>query len=285
MIRLAFSGCSFTHAPDSWAHVSHPWVYPEGNKEEIEKRNNSYTRIDFQGDVSWALDHVKEQYQQRHHAYGSQKTKNFHPDIIFKGAKVLHPSQYEINILASGANSNADNVRRIIYFIENYADKIDAIVFQITSVSRMTSILEPNQKHKYNPGAQPPGYNQWSVYDDIIFEKQLHFNETLNKVSAMEVESIESLQYLSMFAKANNIKLKFFHGWDNFDYPCSMDYVTRKYDMYVRPNLLTEDDIPNYASKILKPRDVFQYQDSHPSTLSHILWWNDVIHPFCISLR
>lgn len=285
MIRLAFCGCSFTHAADSWAHVSNPWVYTEGTKEEIEKRNNSYTHIDFQGDTFWSLDHVKEQYQMRLHAYGSQRTKNFHPDIVFKDAKVLRPRHYEINILASGANSNADNVRRTIYFIENCADKIDAIVFQITSVSRMTSILEANEKYKYNPGAQDKGYNQWSVYDDIIFEKSLHFNEQYNKVWAMEVESIESLQYLTMFAKANNIKLKFFHGWDNFDYQGSVDYIKRKYDMYVRPNLLTEDNIPSYASTMLKPRDVFQYQDSHPSTLSHILWWNDVIRPFCISLR
>jgi hypothetical protein len=45
MIRLAFSGCSFTHAPDSWAHVSNPWVHLEGKKEEIEKRTNRYTHI------------------------------------------------------------------------------------------------------------------------------------------------------------------------------------------------------------------------------------------------
>ena len=41
MIRLAFGGCSFTHAPDSWAHVSNPWAHLEGKKEEIEKRTNS----------------------------------------------------------------------------------------------------------------------------------------------------------------------------------------------------------------------------------------------------
>jgi hypothetical protein len=281
MIRLAFSGCSFTHAPDSWAHVSNPWVHLEGKKEEIEKRTNSYTHIEFSGRVSDALEHVKEQYKYRCHAYGIGKTANFHPDIIFKDAKLLDPSQYEINILASGANSNADNVRRMIYFIENSADKIDAIIFQITSVNRMTSLLEPNEKYK----AHPTEHYQWSFYDDIVFEKQVHFHEQLTDACAMEVESVESLQYLTMFAKANNIKLKFFHGWDNFDYPTTMNYVTRKYDMYVRPNLLTEDDIPNYASKFLKSRDVFQYQDAHPSTLAHILWWNDVIHPFCISLR
>ena len=281
MIRLAFSGCSFTHAPDSWAHVSNPWVHLEGKKEEIEKRTNSYTHIEFSGRVSDALEHVKEQYKYRCDAYGIGKTANFHPDIIFKDAKLLDPSQYEINILASGANSNADNVRRMIYFIENSADKIDAIIFQITAVNRMTSLLEPNEKYK----AHPTEHYQWSFYDDIVFEKQVHFHERLTDACAMEVESVESLQYLTMFAKANNIKLKFFHGWDNFDYPGTMNYITRKYDMYVRPNLLTEDDIPNYASKFLKSRDVFQYQDAHPSTLAHILWWNDVIHPFCISLR
>ena len=281
MIRLAFSGCSFTHAPDSWAHVSNPWVHLEGNKEEIEKRTNSYTHVEFSGNVFQSLEHVKQQYKQRCHAYGIGKTANFHPDIIFNDAKLLDPSQYEINILASGANSNADNVRRMIYFIENSADKIDAIIFQITSVNRMTSLLEPNEKYKATPDEQ----YQWSFYDDIVFEKQIHFHERYTQHCAMEVESVESLQYLTMFAKANNIKLKFFHGWDNYDYPGSMAYVWKKYDMYVRPNLLTEDDIPNYASKFLKPRDVFQYQDSHPSTLSHILWWNDVIHPFCISLR
>ena len=281
MIRLAFSGCSFTHAPDSWAHVSNPWVHLEGNKEEIEKRTNSYTHVECSGNVFQSLEHVEQQYKQRCDAYGIGKTANFHPDIIFNDAKLLDPSQYEINILASGANSNADNVRRMIYFIENSADKIDAIIFQITSVNRMTSLLEPNEKYK----STPDEHHQWSFYDDIVFEKQIHFHERHTQHCAMEVESVESLQYLTMFAKANNIKLKFFHGWDNFAYPGSMDYVTRKYDMYVRPNLLTEDDILNYASKFLKPRDVFQYQDAHPSTLSHILWWNDVIHPFCISLR
>jgi hypothetical protein len=281
MIRLAFGGCSFTHAPDSWAHVSNPWAHLEGKKEEIEKRTNSYTHIEFIGNVSHALEHVEEQYKYRCHAYGIKKTANFHPDIIFKGAKRLDPSQYEINILASGANSNADNVRRMIYFLENSVDKIDAIVFQITAVNRMTSLLEPNQKYKSNPKED----FQWSIYDDIVFEKQVHFHEQHTSDCAMEVESIESLQYLTMFAKANNIKLKFFHGWDNFPYPGTMNYVTRKYDMYVRPNLLTNDDIPNYASRFLKPRDVFQYQDSHPSTLSHILWWNDYIRPYCLSLR
>ena len=76
MIRLAFSGCSFTHAPDSWAHVSNPWVHLEGKKEEIEKRTNSYTHIEFSGRVSDALEHVKEQYKYRCHAYGIGKTAN-----------------------------------------------------------------------------------------------------------------------------------------------------------------------------------------------------------------
>ena len=41
MKKIVFTGCSFTHAPDSWAHVSNPWIYTQGSKDEIEKRNNS----------------------------------------------------------------------------------------------------------------------------------------------------------------------------------------------------------------------------------------------------
>ena len=37
MKKIIFTGCSFTHATDSWAHVSTPWIYTDESKDEIEE--------------------------------------------------------------------------------------------------------------------------------------------------------------------------------------------------------------------------------------------------------
>lgn len=283
MKKVIFTGCSFTHAPDSWAHLSNPWIHEQSAegfnpnlKQQKEKEMNSYTHIEFR-ETTQTKDHLEEQYLERCKVYGEEKSFKFQPHKILNGVQRLPSEHYQIHILGSGANSNIDNVRKVIHFVENDIDYVDTIIFQITSDNRA------NAFRKFDKGLEPttnPSIEHefsFTKYDDIWFEK---INEVENKLIASRIYSIESLQQLTLFAKANNITLKFFHGWDNFDKNNAFEYVIKKYKKYVEPNLLTDTNIIDYATNFCAPQDVFQHNDLHPSSLSHKLFWNNVIYPF-----
>jgi hypothetical protein len=279
MKKIIFTGCSFTQAPDSWAHISNPWIYDDThNKHDIEKQNNSYTHIEFSR-TDQTLIHLKDMYFSRCQAYGEEKSQNFDPTTILRRVAKLPKLKYQLHIMGSGANSNVDNVRRVIHFIENNVEDINAIIFQITADNRYNKLHDSDSEQAINNGWYKDRF-LFTAYDDIYFEK---ITEYANE--EYMVHSIEALQNLTTFSKAHNITLKYFHGWDNFDYDNRSEYIKKKYNTYVLPNLLTETTIIDYAKHILHPNDVFQYNDLHPSTLAHRMFWNDIVYPFCANLR
>ena len=279
MKKILFTGCSFTHAPDSWAHISNPWIYDNTHdKHTIEQQNNSYTHIEFSS-TDQTLIHLKDMHYARCKEYGEEKSKNFEPADILRRVSRLPKLKYQLHIMGSGANSNVDNVRKVVHFIENDVADIDAIVFQITADNRSNK-LHNFDSEKVNSNGWHKDRFLFTKYDDIYFEKTTEHNNT-----DYSVFSIEALQNLTTFAKAHNIIIKYFHGWDNFDYESRLDYIKKKYDRYVLPNLLTDTTIIDYAKHVLHPNDVFQFNDLHPSTLAHKIFWNDIVYPFCANLR
>jgi hypothetical protein len=278
MKKIVFTGCSFTHAPDSWAHVSNPWIYTQGSKDKIEKRNNSFTHVEFR-EIAQSMQHYEEQYKTRCEVYGEEQSENFKPENILNGIKTLPKEEYQIHILGSGGNSNIDNVRKLIHFYENDIDDIDTIIFQITADNRANLFRHFGEGDSRNPKYRAVDHAFWYTrHDDVWFEKFPH----IKNGHESPVLSIEALQHLVNFSKANNITLKFFHGWDNFNKQSPFKYILKKYQRYVEPNLLSEESIIDYAKTRLRPNDVFQHNDLHPSSISHKLFWNEVVYPYLI---
>lgn len=276
MKKILFTGCSFTHAPDSWAHVSNPWIYTDESKDEIQQRNNSFTHVEFL-ETAQTIQHYEWHYKIRCKEFGEEKSVNFKPENILNGVKHLPKEEYQIHILASGGNSNIDNVRKIIHFYENDIDDLDTIIFQITSDNRANQVRDYAKNDSRNFIYRAVDHAFWySKHDDVMFEK---IPRIINGVEG-PVLSIEALQHLVYFAKANNITLKFFHGWDNFNSNSNFKYILKKYQKYVIPNLLTPTSIIDYAKTRLAPNDVFQHDDLHPSSLSQKLFWNEVVYPY-----
>tara|TARA_B100000927_G_scaffold290450_1_gene289336 strand:- start:959 stop:1798 length:840 start_codon:yes stop_codon:yes gene_type:complete len=278
MKKIVFTGCSFTHAPDSWAHVSNPWIYTDESKDEIQKRNNSFTHVEFL-ETFQTIERYEQQYKIRCEKFGEEKSVNFKPENLLNGVKKLPKEEYQIHILASGGNSNIDNVRKIIHFYENDVDDIDTIIFQITVDNRANLFRDYALNDSRNFIYRAKDHAFWyTKHDDVWFEKM----HRIKNGHEGPVLSIEALQHLVFFAKANNIKLKFFHGWDNFNGHSHFKYISKKYYRHVTPNLLTDSNIIDYAKTRLAPNDVFQHDDLHPSSVSQKLFWNEVVYPYLI---
>tara|TARA_B110000908_G_scaffold115702_1_gene135705 strand:+ start:350 stop:1186 length:837 start_codon:yes stop_codon:yes gene_type:complete len=276
MKNLIFAGCSFTHAPDSWAHCSNPWR-DERNKTqaEIEQKTKAYTRTEF-GGTRQSQTHVEKMYADRLIDYPPNRIRNFKPEHIWDDVKKLPKDQFSINILGSGANSNTDIARSVIHFIENFSGEVDTCIFQITGFSRQTKFVEWVDVDPADP------HYIHTHYDDICFNK-LEKHQASPDDDWHCIEAIEALQNLTTFCKANNVNIKYFHGWDNRPGGASeFNYFTKKYMRYVEPNLLTSSNILDIASRTLKPNEVFQHNDGHPSTLSHKHFWNTIIYPYIV---
>ena len=278
MKNLIFAGCSFTHAPDSWAHCSNPWRDESGMdpaaQADIEKQTNAYTRTEHSANRPGET-HVEKMYAQRLTAYTPDKIIDFKPEHIWDGVKKLPKDQFSINILGSGANSNTDIARNVIHFIENFSGEVDTCIFQITAFQRQTKFVEWVDVDPLDTCFVH------THYDDICFEKLQNAVET-DEDEWNGIEAIEALQNLTTFCQANNIVIKYFHGWDNLPSTMMGTYFSKKYMKYISPNLLTRTNIITEGVNNLHPHSVFQYEDLHPSTLAHINFWNTIIHPYIV---
>ena len=293
MKNLIFAGCSFTHSGDSWAYQPQPYNTPR--VEEIEEPSGHW------GDFL-----LLEQGDNYAKTCGVDK-RIFEPSNFWKNSHQLPEEQYEINIFGRGSNSNTDTARCIMNFIENYNHDIDTVVMQLSGFARRELFTSSQEAIDHANTFFGSNYNV-TKYDDANFIKHwgaIDYNEVLNEeppadslrkasayfYSAVEAEeyhirAIEQLQNLTNFCKVHNIKLAYFHGWDNKPKNTS-EYFNKKYNKYVRPYLLSQDSIISYAQKHLEEKFVYDLQTTgefggHPCPLAHQKYWNDIVYPFVV---
>lgn len=308
MRRMVFAGCSFTHSGESWAYQGQPNVRPK-----VEEMNS------IPGD--WGKHLLQEQGDNYAKRYGVDKSI-FEPENFWKNSKELSKDQYEINIFGRGSNSNTDTARGIMHFIENYEHDIDTVVMQLSGFSRRELFTS---RQEVIDRSIVDGYgNNWTQYDDATFIKHwgaIDYNEVLqeenpcpfrkasayfysaiNEPEEYHIRAIEQLQSLTNFCKVHNIRLGYFHGWDNkprqdhmgdymADYTdhtgIGTQYFEKKYDRYVKPYLLSQDSIISYAQKHLDEKFVYDLDPhgqhgGHPCPLAHQKYWNDIVYPFVV---
>lgn len=321
MRRVVFAGCSFTHSGESWAYQGQPNVRPR--VEEIDPNPGS-----------WGKRLLREQYENYMKKYGH--CENLHPDIFWNNSKQLSKDEFEINIFGRGSNSNTDTARCIMHFIENYEHDIDTVVMQLSGFSRRE--LFTSSQEAIDHANTFSGYDKnVTTYDDANFIKHwgaVDYNEVLeenpppdsvrkasayfysviNEPEEYHIRAIEQLQSLTNFCKVNNIKLGYFHGWDNLpkeggntDYKADFSdhegvntlYFNKKYDKYVKPHLISNHSIISYAEEHLEPSQVYDlhtternlgfepgvekiHHGGHPCPLAHQLYWNEIVYPFVV---
>ena len=290
MNRLVFAGCSFTHSGDSWAYQPQP-----NNKPRVEHVKDS--------NGHWGNRLLIEQSEWVEKIYGI--TNAFNPEKFWINSHQLSKEDYEINIFGRGSNSNTDTARCIMHFIENYKHDIDTVVMQISGFARRELFTSSAEAIEHATTVSGDIFNVTN-YDDANFIKHwgaIDYNEvkneeppadSLRKASAKfysvveseeyHIRAIEQLQNLTNFCKVNNIKLAYFHGWDNMPINTTR-YFNKKYDKYVKPYLLSQDSIISYAQKHLEEKFVYDIEYNgehglHPCPLAHQLYWNDVVYPF-----
>lgn len=290
MNRLVFAGCSFTHSGESWAYQPQP-------------KNKPHVEWIEQPGGDWGNHLLREQSEWIEKVYGIKNV--FDPATFWKNSHSLPEEQYEINIFGRGSNSNTDTARCIMHFIENYEHDIDTVVMQISGFARRELFTSsPEAMEHANTFS---GYDMnVTTYDDANFIKHhgcIDLNEVKNEepkdalrtasarfYSVVESEeyhirAIEQLQSLTNFCKVNNIKLAYFHGWDNIPEDTT-EYFNKKYNKYVKPYLLSQDSIISYAQTHLEEKFVYDIMThngehgGHPCPLAHQLYWNDIVYPF-----
>jgi hypothetical protein len=330
MKRLVFAGCSFTHSGDSWAYCGRPWnniemhklQEPERSKfkSQIQKDKNCYTRVEWFGPTT-SYDQLENQQKKFSQKYNTSPSL-LDPENFWKDSQQLPIDQYEINVFGRGSNSNTDTARAVMHFIENYEHNIDTVVFQITGFARrelytsdpdIYGVKEGPYRYEFNVTQYDDAHfiKHWGAidYNEVIKEDPpadyfrrtaAHFYSKIFEPEEYHIRAIESLQSLTTFCEAHNIKLGFFHGWDNYphsewdyddrrrniDERCyPSEYFKKKYDRYVKPNLLSEESIISFAELNLDKKFVYDIMDNgehggHPCPLAHKLYWNKVVYPF-----
>ena len=311
MRRIVFAGCSFTHSGESWAYQPQP-----NNKPRVEDL--------YKGkEGHWGNHLLREQSEWVEKIYGIKNA--FAPETFWSNSRILPEEDYEINIFGRGSNSNTDTARCIMHFIENYEHDIDTVVMQLSGFSRrelFTSSAEAIEHANTFSGydMNVTTYDDanfikhWGAvnYNDVLQENpppdsvrkaSAYFYSVINEPEEYHIRAIEQLQSLTNFCKVNNIKLAYFHGWDNkprqdhmgdynADYTdhtgIGTQYFEKKYNRYVKPHLLSQDSIISYAQKHLEEKFVYDIMThngehgGHPCPLAHQKYWNDIVYPFVV---
>jgi hypothetical protein len=287
---MVFAGCSFTHSGDSWAYQPQP-----KNKPHVEEIVDPCE--------PWGDYLLREQSKLIEKVYGIKNA--FDPETFWANSHRLPEEQYEINIFGRGSNSNTDTARCIMHFIENYEHDIDTVVMQISGFARRELYTASADAIEHANTFSGYIFNTTN-YDDATFIKHhgcIDLNEIKNEetkdalrtasarfyaVAEQEeyhIRAIEQLQSLTNFCKVHNIKLAYFHGWDNIP-ENTTEYFNKKYNKYVKPYLLSQDSIISYAQKHLEEKFVYDIMThnykhgGHPCPLAHQLFWNNIVYPF-----
>lgn len=271
MKHLVFSGCSFTENFESWAHMPISTL----------ATNIALSKVDW-----WSTQH------------------KIDFNAAYNGANSLSPEKYTSNIIAESSGSNVLIVRKLIHFIEHYDHNIDTIIFQITGFDRRELLISDQtiieQTHTdCNDGEgvriddltylkqDTPSCNYAVVKDEnpapnYVRKLAAYFYSTVHEPWEYRVRNIEALQMLTIFCLAHSIRIAYFHGWNNYPIETS-SYFDKKYQRYVKPYLLSESCLLDYANNTLNKNKVLGPDGGHPSISAHKKYWNDVVYPFIVN--
>ena len=313
MHRLLFAGCSFTHSGDSWAYQGQPNVRPkveetnsipgDWGKHLVQEQGDNYAKkygVDksiFEPATFWANSHnlPEEQYEINIFGRGSNSNtdtarcimhfiENYEHNI---DTVVMQLSGFARRELFTSSPEAIEHANTFSGYDMNVTTYDDANFIKHWGAVNYKDVLQENP---------PP---------DSVRKASAYFYSVINEPEEYHIRAIEQLQNLTNFCKVNNIKLAYFNGWQNYPAPMSLvdhnvdhtgltvgtEYFNKKYDKYVRPYLLEADNLIQYADDNLERKFVFDLHrtesgdiehGSHPSPMSHQLFWNDIVYPFVV---
>lgn len=333
-----FGGCSFTHAADSWAWNQYPRSrvteqedkkYPPYLVNWDEERayvgqfdgqkfiNPDLLRMDNGGDDKL------EKFSQYHSAAYDSDLK-IDPEEFWSNSKKL--DNCKVHVQGHGATSPSGSIRKIMYQVHNSDEKIDAIVFQISGMRRSENIVGPLVMGLETriDSLFIDDLQFIKIWDAVgyLSTKEKHsrseYHKTLKQLMELSeggygfqamLTNMEALMTLTLFCKANNIKLGYFHGWNNFKRnvddnfahgipgewigaDSNPQHIDDLYEKYVSPYLIGPDIYTHFYEKtkradLMLDGDVDlktgeAIQGGHPSPYAHQTYWNDIVYPFLL---
>ena len=310
MRHVLFGGCSFTHSGDSWAHCARPLIYEPifDGPEQLDHFGINACTLDVRGgSLRTTLDRLEGQRKLYNQYYNCDEPE-YDPTTFVRKCKVLDVDQYRICFAGEGAASNSLSARAVINYLEKHSD-VDTVVYQITGFARREvltlnqrdldiTIRERTEYDIYRLGEityiKQPGDITVQMVESEESEDKLriysaYYSDYCADINEYYIRALDQLQILSQYCKLNNIKLGYFHGWDNLPTDW-LNYCQTKYDRYVKPYLITNENILDYYRKKYPnktPRDLEYAQDftklilgNHPHPLAHRQFWNDIVEPF-----
>lgn len=310
MKHVAFGGCSFTHSGDSWAYCARPLMfdyvimpmYDMPNISTVNANSSHYVGPEF------SLDALISQ-RQLHLDYHKYDDPEYDPGTFISKCKVLDIDEYQLMYAGEGAASISLTARSMISYLEKTPD-VDTVVFQISGFARR-EVLTFNQRY-LDIARDERGDNEIFEMDGLTFVKQnsdinvkmvvdgekskdplriysAYYADYCADIEEFYIRALDQLQLLTQYCMVNNIKLGYFHGWDNLPNNWS-DYCERKYSTYVKPYLLTDDNIIDYYTKKYPNKSPVDLEPSgtdiiighHPNCFAHREFWNDIVEPFVV---
>ena len=308
MKHLVFAGCSFTHSGDSWAFLSNPFDSVDANGFDIIKKQKNVEMITDITDSNWTmytLEHQHELYKKFLPQYAAQTE----PKAIVRGCKNLSPLHFKTAILGLGGSSNSLISRQVINYLEKSPTPVNSVIFQITGFARRElltssqSVIDNTTARNMNDIShindvtyiKQPGDMVWNIIKDekdpapdLFRRSAAKFYTHIYEPQEFYIRALDHLQMLTQYCILNNIKIGYFHGWDNYPDDLS-NYAKNKYDRYVRPYLITDENIFSHYSKELHdvPGNDLEIHHGgniifghHPSAHAHRSFWNKVLYPY-----
>jgi len=310
MRHLVFGGCSFTHSGDSWAYCARPLAY-----EPIYDSDGSLDHFGLNacglGDPAKCPNPRTTQDPLRmqrkwHTQYHGVDDPEYDSLAFIQKCKMLNVDQYRICFAGEGSASNSLSARAVINYLENHSD-VDTVVYQITGFARREvltlnqhdldiTIRERSEYDIYRLGEityikQSGDINVQMVEREESKDKlriySAYYADYCADINEYYIRALDQLQILSQYCKLNNIKLGYFHGWDNLPTDW-LNYCQAKYDRYVKPYLITNENIIDYYTKKYPDKTPYDFDEmanevsigSHPHAFAHREFWNDLVYPF-----
>lgn len=314
MKHVVFGGCSFTQSGDSWAFCARPLAF------QLVTMPTNYDLPSISAANAFAIDYIPPDYtaetlinqRQMHLDYSGFDDPEYEISTFIRKCNLLDVDQYKVTFGGIGAGSVSLTARSIINYLEKNRS-VDTVVFQISGFARR-EVLTMNDRD-LQTAIQARGDNEIYKIESLTFIKQnqdinvqmvkgepdndrlrlysAYYSDYCADIEEFYVRSLDQLQLLSLYCKSNNIKLGYFHGWDNLPDNWS-SYSKRKYDTYVKPYLLTDDNILDYYRKKYPNKNPLDYdyygsisnlsQGNHPNCFAHREFWNDIVEPFVTSI-
>jgi hypothetical protein len=312
MRHLVFGGCSFTHSGDSWAYCARPLAYEpiydsDGTLDHFGLNACGLGDPDRHPNPRTTQDTLRMQ-RKWHTRYHRVDDPEYDSLAFIQKCKMLNVDQYRICFAGEGAASVSLTARSVINYLEK-TPGVDTVVFQITGFARR-EVLTLNQQY-LELAKMERGDDEIYTMDGLTFIKQegtlnvemvksensrnllrkysAYYADFCADVEEFYIRALDQLQLLTQYCILNNINIGYFHGWDNVPEQWST-YCEGKYNNYVRPYLITDENIIDYYTKKYPDKNPYDFNfdemanevslGSHPHAFAHREFWNDLVYPF-----